>query len=76
MRFAAKEAVAKVLGTGMRGMRFTDIEVARDDNGKPYPVLAGGAAAAAQAHGISRIYLSLSYTQASAVASAIAVGEG
>lgn len=73
LRFAAKEAVAKVLGTGMRRFRWRDIEVRRDGNGKPYPELYGGAAEAAEGAGVTRIYLSLSYTHASAVASAIAV---
>lgn len=34
--FAAKEAVVKALGTGMRGISFIDIEVLRDELGKPY----------------------------------------
>lgn len=73
LRFAAKEAVSKVLGTGMRGLRWQDIEVVRDGKGKPYPVLTGAAMRAAEASGIGTFYLSLSYTHQSAVASAIAV---
>lgn len=73
LRFAAKEAVSKVLGTGMRGLRWQDIEVVRDGKGKPYPVLTGSAASTATALGIGIFYLSLSYTHQSAVASAIAV---
>ncbi len=34
--FAAKEAVSKSLGTGIRGIAFTDIEILRDELGKPY----------------------------------------
>ncbi len=34
LRFAAKEAAVKALGTGFRGLRFTDIEVSRDGKGK------------------------------------------
>ena len=75
LRFAAKEAVGKVLGTGMSGLSWQDIEVARDEKGKPLPELSGAAAKAAEEAGIARIYLSLSYTQLNAVASAIAVGE-
>lgn len=75
LRFAAKEAIAKVIGTGMKGFSFADIEVLRDERGKPYPVLKGPAQDAAEAAGVSRIYLSLSYTAKNAVASAIAVGE-
>ena len=33
--FAVKEAVSKAVGTGMRGFTFTDIEVFRDELGKP-----------------------------------------
>lgn len=33
--FAVKEAVSKALGTGIRGFAFKDIEVLRDDLGKP-----------------------------------------
>ncbi len=42
-RFAAKEAVAKALGTGVRGFFFTDIEVISDTLGKPHVLLHGGA---------------------------------
>jgi len=35
-RFAAKEAVSKALGTGMRGISFKDIEILSDSLGKPY----------------------------------------
>ncbi|ESQ89536.1 ACP synthase [Asticcacaulis sp. AC460] len=43
-RFAAKEAVAKALGTGVRGFLFIDIEVTSDALGKPHVLLHGGAA--------------------------------
>ncbi|MBB3113007.1 holo-[acyl-carrier protein] synthase [Paenibacillus phyllosphaerae] len=43
-RFAAKEAVAKALGCGIGGsLSFQDIEIGRDDNGKPCATLAAGA---------------------------------
>lgn len=42
-RFAAKEAVAKALGTGVRGFLFIDIEVTSDALGKPHVLLHGGA---------------------------------
>ena len=41
--FAAKEAVAKALGTGIRGFWPSDIEVLHDDLGKPFIVLHGNA---------------------------------
>ena len=37
-RFAAKEAVSKALGTGMRNISFKDIEILSDELGKPYVV--------------------------------------
>lgn len=44
-RFAAKEAMAKALGTGIaKGVRMKDIGVVNDENGKPDIVLAGVAA--------------------------------
>lgn len=33
--FAAKEAISKALGTGIRGFSFKDIEIIKDQNGKP-----------------------------------------
>ena len=49
LRFAAKEAVLKALGTGFSGMRFTDVEVVREPSGKPVPRLSGRAAEFAEA---------------------------
>jgi holo-[acyl-carrier protein] synthase len=74
VRFAAKEAALKALGTGMRGMKWTDFEVRRDKWGKPYLVLGGNAATLARGKGICDIFISLSFSRESAIASAIAVG--
>jgi holo-[acyl-carrier protein] synthase len=71
-RFAAKEAVAKALGTGMSGFGFRDIEVVGDEDGKPEVRLHGGAAVAARDRGVTRIHLSLSHTSTVAVANAVA----
>lgn len=73
MRFAAKEAVLKALGTGFSGMRFTDVEVGRDDRGRPVPRLSGRAAEVAAERGIIEMHLSLSFTHTTAVASAVAI---
>jgi phosphopantetheine--protein transferase-like protein len=62
MRFAAKEAVLKALGTGFSGMRFTDVEVERDERGRPVPRLSGRAAEVAEERGIVEMHLSLSFT--------------
>lgn len=75
MRFAAKEAVLKALGTGFSGMRFRDVEVLRDDAGRPVPVLHGAAATIAEERGVVELHLSLSFTHETAVASAVAITE-
>ncbi|MDZ4170064.1 MAG: holo-ACP synthase [Coriobacteriia bacterium] len=75
LRFAAKEAVLKALGTGFSGMRFRDVEVARDATGRPIPILHGAAAARAAELGIVEMHLSLSFTHTTAVASAVAITE-
>ncbi len=71
LRFAAKEAVLKALGTGFSGMCFTDVEVARDEKGRPYPLLHGAAEQCARALNIVETHLSLSFTHTTAVASAV-----
>lgn len=73
LRFAAKEAVAKALGTGISGFSFKDIEVERLKNGKPIVNLRGKAREIAEEMGIEEIYLSLSFTRYNAVASCIAL---
>jgi holo-[acyl-carrier protein] synthase len=73
LRFAAKEAVLKALGTGFAGMKFTDVEVVRDAGGRPEPRLTGRAKEVAGALGVVELHLSLSYTHTTAVASAVAI---
>ncbi|HEY3318604.1 MAG TPA: holo-ACP synthase [Coriobacteriia bacterium] len=73
LRFAAKEAVLKALGTGFAGMRFTDVEVTRDQRGRPVPRLSGRAAEVAAELGVAELMLSLSFTHENAVASAVAM---
>jgi holo-[acyl-carrier protein] synthase len=73
-RFAAKEAVMKVLGTGWRkGVRWVDIEVRREPGRAPTLVLRGAAAAHAARRGIHRFHLSLTHT--AQIAEAVVVGE-
>ena len=60
-RFAAKEAVAKALGTGIgRGVSWQDIQIEHNDSGAPLVVLSGGALEVAQGRGGSRVEISLS----------------
>ena len=74
-RFAAKEAVLKALGTGLRdGITWTDIEVTRSDTGQPGIELAGRAAMRAARLGIGAWQVSLSHTAGTAAAVVIALG--
>ncbi|MFR5602080.1 MAG: holo-ACP synthase [Lachnospiraceae bacterium] len=72
--FAVKEAVAKTLGTGFTTFLPGDIEVLRDEKGKPYVTLYRGAKKQAESLGMTRIHVSI--TNTSAYAQAFAVGEG
>jgi holo-[acyl-carrier protein] synthase len=75
-RFAAKEAILKVLGTGWsNGIAWTDAEVVREVSGKPTVVLHGRCAEVAAELGIAGWHLSISHTGSYATASAIGVGE-
>ncbi|HEY8893021.1 MAG TPA: holo-ACP synthase [Clostridium sp.] len=70
-RFAAKEAVAKALGTGFRGFDFKDIEIDRTTLGKPIVILKGKAKLIANKEGQCYVHLSISHGEDSAVAYAI-----
>ena len=75
-RFAAKEAVFKVLGTGWRGgIAWTDVEVVNDAAGRPDVVLSGRCREIAEELGLSTILLSISHTAAHAIASAVGCTE-
>jgi holo-[acyl-carrier protein] synthase len=74
-RFAAKEAILKVLGTGWRGrIAWTDMEITNDEQGAPSVTLSGECARVAKEKGIARIVLSISHAKAYATASAIGIG--
>ncbi len=60
--FSSKEAVSKALGTGVRGFSFKDIEIIRDELGKPQVVLHRKAKALAEELGVKKIFLSISHT--------------
>lgn len=80
-RFAAKEAVMKALGTGVRGVGWKEIEVLPDARGKPLVRLSGRAAARAEELGIVVWEISLTDTRELALASVVALahaeaGEG
>ena len=71
-RFAAKEAAMKALGTGWsRGVRWRDIEVARQPSGKPTLHLAGAAPPIADGLGVKNIALSITHSGNLALAQVI-----
>src|SRR6476659_109101 len=72
-RWAAKEAVSKVLGLGVRGIGWRDIEVERLPTGQPAIRLHGRAAARAEQLGMGRIAVSISHESDYAVAIAFGV---
>lgn len=67
-RFAAKEAVAKALGTGIGDVRWIDIEVHSDARGRPHLKLHNTAADIAAGLGLSSWQVSLSHTRDLAIA--------
>lgn len=73
-RFAAKEALMKMLKTGWaRGISWQDLEIHTGPRGVPHVTLAGAARDLAMQAGIDKIHLSISHTEEHAVA--FAVGE-
>ena len=76
-RFAAKEAVSKALGVGMRmlardGINWHDAEIVGDMRGKPLVRLHGRAAERADELGLTEWAVSLSHTQEHAIAFVVA----
>ena len=73
-RFAAKEAVLKLVGTGWRGkIAWTDIEVINNSLGQPEIVLKGEVKKIAARLGITHISVSITHTANFAIASAVAL---
>lgn len=66
--FAVKESVAKVFGTGFRGFEANEIQVGRDDKGKPYIILHGNAKKMEQKMQIDTWHVSISNTDSLAIA--------
>jgi len=61
--FAAKEAFSKALGTGVRGFSLNEVEVLRDELGKPYINAHGKAKEILDNRGIKSIFVSLSHSK-------------
>ena len=74
-RFAAKEAMSKVLGTGWRGIDWKEVEVTKKRSGEPGLALHGRAAKRADLLGLKSFEVSLSHERDYAIAFIIAYGE-
>ena len=74
-RFAAKEAVSKALGTGIGPVGLMEIEILNAENGQPKVVLHGKALQLAADRNIQRMHISLSHSEAYAMATAVLEGE-
>jgi holo-[acyl-carrier protein] synthase len=72
VRFAAKEATMKALGTGVRGVGWREIEVLPDRRGKPLIYLYGGAKARAEAIGLGQPEVSMTHSDTLAIAFVVA----
>jgi holo-[acyl-carrier protein] synthase len=71
-RFAAKEAAAKALGTGIGQVKWVELEVLADGNGRPSLQLHGEAERVASELGLSEWTVSLTHTQWHAMAFVVA----
>jgi len=75
-RFAAKEAVLKLIGTGWRGrIAWTDIEVTNNSAGRPQVTLSGEVKEIAERLRIQQISISITHTANFAIASAVALAQ-
>ncbi|MEO7166830.1 MAG: holo-ACP synthase [Chthoniobacterales bacterium] len=71
-RFAAKEALSKAFGTGIgKSMGWRDLDVQKKESGEPFVVLSGGAEQMAKERGVGKIWISLSHTDQSGMATII-----
>jgi len=75
-RFAAKEAILKLMGTGWRGkIAWTDIEITNNSSGQPEVTLNGEVEKIAGKLGIEHISVSITHTANFAIASAVALAK-
>jgi holo-[acyl-carrier protein] synthase len=71
-RFAAKEAISKALGTGIRRIHWRNIEILPDRAGAPKVTLYGRARARFESMGLQGMEVSISHSRDNAVATALA----
>jgi holo-[acyl-carrier protein] synthase len=76
VRFAGKEAVMKLLGTGTTGVGWREIEVLANPAGKPLLNLYGRAQSKASGLGLKDIAVSLAHSRKYAIASAVSTSSG
>lgn len=72
-RFAAKEATSKVLGTGLKGVYFKEIEILREPSGAPKIVLYKRAKQKAKEKKLTNFDISISHESDFAIAVVIAI---
>ncbi len=72
-KFAAKEAVVKALGTGLRGFPWIDLEILPDALGKPHCFFLRKAAARIAALEIESVLISIAHNRTMAIANAVAL---
>ena len=75
-RFAAKEACAKMLGTGIGKVSWQEIEIVRQPGGNPLLCLRGAAATRAARLGLTAFDVSIADTGTHAIAIVVGVGAG
>lgn len=74
-RYAAKEAVAKALGTGIGEVTWKDIEILGNEQNAPVLCLSGKAEQIAKQLGLTNWSVSISHSQSQAIAVAVAIGQ-
>jgi holo-[acyl-carrier protein] synthase len=72
-RFAAKEATSKALGTGIRGIRWREMEILPNRRGKPVLILHGQAEQRARLLGLTDFSVSLTHSRTDAMAFVVAI---
>lgn len=76
-RWAAKESILKMIGTGWRGgIAWTDMQILPDELGEPIVQLSGETARIARNLGLSKVLVSITHTREYAAASAIGYADG
>lgn len=70
-RFAAKEAVLKAFGTGLRGGSLQEISITNDALGKPQVTLTGYYQELAKSKGVTKIHITMSHSRENAMATCV-----